>query len=103
MTVNKEPILSRIAHDMRAHINQVGAAYSYRRLAKGLEICLNHPDAHRTDRWRLAAARTGQPPSPEELEILSEAFGAHGEWVRTAKSDRHVAEIFWRQTETELA
>lgn len=92
-----EKRLTAIAHDMRAHIEQAGAAYSYRRLSRGLEICLNKPDPHQPARYRLAAARTGQPPSPQELDILSEAFGAHGDWAVATKKDRHVAEITWRQ------
>lgn len=108
MTKTKPSALDTIADTMRRHILDAGAAYSHRRLERGLELVLQrHVEQDGKVRWRLALGRTDVAPSEDEIAICMRAFSVP---VGTEHSKRsierknaktsaintwHVAEMYW--------
>lgn len=103
--------LQNIAAEMRALIVTAGAAYSHQRLTRGLEIVLQRKlEDTGAIRWRLALARTGVAPSPEEIAICRDAFNVPvGSEDTTSTKERtnaktsttttwHVVEVCWYET-----
>lgn len=99
--------LDTIAATMRQHIETAGAAYSHQRLARGLEIVLQHKfERTGVQRWRLALARSDVTPSTDEIDICRRAFGVPDASEHTARaierkgktgltSTWHIVEMYW--------
>lgn len=97
--------LHQIAAQMRQIVDQPGARYCYRKLARGLELVLQRHES----RYRLALGRTDAPPSDLELEICGAAFsipaGAEPQRLQKQRTGKtgvityHVVELYWTEQE----
>jgi hypothetical protein len=92
-------MLATIGKDLRARLADVEKGYVRRALFGGLQVAMER----RGDRWRVAIARIGRPPSATEAEVIARDFalppGAEWQWTikpnRKLKVTFHVAEMTW--------